>query len=547
MTQAAAARRVFAAPRALRSIWRRSLMLRVTTLSVVSSVIVVGLLGLLLLNQVTAGLLDAKEQTSLTEATAGLNEAQRLLNAADTGPTTPSPSRLVDSAVTALAARAGAPGQFDVLLLSAGEDPSAPERGTNLVAVSSVPLELRESVASTGRQAWTYTEIQYLSGQSVAGLIIGAPITVPTVGRYELYYLFPLTQEQATLDLVQRSVVGTGLLLVILVASIGFITTRLVVSPVRAAARTAERFSVGHLEERMKVRGEDDLSALATSFNTMASSIEVQIQTLERLSRVQQRFVSDVSHELRTPLTTIRMAADVIADVKDDFDPATARSVELLQTQLDRFESLLADLLEISRYDAGAALLEGDDIDVLMLVRRVVEASIPLADRYGSEIVVTTDGNDATAYVDARRVDRILRNLLDNAIEHGEGRQVAVTVGADENAVAVTVRDYGVGLKPGEAGLVFNRFWRADPSRQRTTGGTGLGLAIALGDAMLHGGWLEAWGEPGQGACFRLTVPRRAGGGLERSPLPLVPADYEDDGRTWTIIGTFGERSRVTS
>jgi two-component system sensor histidine kinase MtrB len=127
------------------------------------------------------------------------------------------------------------------------------------------------------------------------------------------------------------------------------------------------------------------------------------------------------------------------------------------------------------------------------------------------------------AEIDPRRVERIVRNLVANAIDHGEGKPVRITLGSDERSVAVLVRDLGLGLRAGEAGLVFNRFWRADSSRQRLSGGTGLGLSISLEDARLHNGWLQAWGEPGQGAAFRLTLPRQVGGELDGSPLPLVP------------------------
>jgi two-component system sensor histidine kinase MtrB len=122
-------------------------------------------------------------------------------------------------------------------------------------------------------------------------------------------------------------------------------------------------------------------------------------------------------------------------------------------------------------------------------------------------------------------VERILRNLVGNAVEHAEGKPVVVRLVSDGVAAAVAVRDHGLGLKPGEEKLVFNRFWRADPSRARQTGGTGLGLSISLEDARLHGGWLEAWGAPGQGAQFRLTLPVRAGDRLTASPLRLVPED----------------------
>ena len=268
------------------------------------------------------------------------------------------------------------------------------------------------------------------------------------------------------------------------------------------------------------VRGEDEIARLALTFNTMAAALQTQIRQLEDLSRVQRRFVSDVTHELRTPLTTVRMAADVLFDGRQSLAPAAARSAELLQAELGRFEELLAELLEISRYDAGAASLETERLDVVTLVERVIRATQALADRKGSSLVLHAS-SAAIAQIDHVRVERVVRNLLVNAVEHGEGGPVEVTVAAGDGAVAVVVRDYGVGLRPGEAGLVFTRFWRGDPSRARTTGGTGLGLAIALEDARLHGGTLQAWGEPGEGAVFRLTLPVVVGGPVTESPLPL--------------------------
>ena len=291
----------------------------------------------------------------------------------------------------------------------------------------------------------------------------------------------------------------------------------------------------------MKVKGEDDLARLARSFNDMAASLQLKIGQLEDLSRVQRRFVSDVSHELRTPLTTVRMAADVLHESRDSFDPATARSAELLQTQLDRFEALLADLLEISRFDAGAATLDPVEADLRDAAASVVDALRPLAERTGTEIRLTLPAQPAVAEHDPRRVDRILRNLLANAIEHSEGRPIDVTVAASGEAVAVGVRDHGTGLRPGESSLVFNRFWRADPARARSIGGTGLGLPIALEDARLHGGWLQAWGAPGDGAHFRLTLPRRLGEEVSASPIPLEPLDASHGRRMpLTVAGNRG-------
>jgi two-component system sensor histidine kinase MtrB len=376
-------------------------------------------------------------------------------------------------------------------------------------------------VTSSNRQSWTYTEIRFLDGRVIPGLAVGAPLTIPSVGPYELYYLFPLTGEQQTLDLVRGSLIGFGVILVLSIGLIVSIVTRQVVLPVRAAARTARRLSSGHLEERLPVRKDDDLAQLARSFNEMAESIDAQIGQLEELSRLQQRFVSDVSHELRTPLTTIRMAADVMYQERRTFDADTARSVELLQNQLDRFEALLADLLEISRFDAGAAVLDVEHVDLAQLTQRAISTCEPLAQRSGVRISFAAYSRPCGVQCDPRRIDRILRNLLDNAIEHADDNGVVIELAADSEVATITVRDFGVGLRPEESALVFNRFWRADPARARTTGGTGLGLSIALEDARLHGGWLEADGVLGQGACFRLTLPRVAGGVVDHAVLPL--------------------------
>ena len=516
--------------------WRRSLHLRVVITTLVLSALVVSVLGYVLMSRLTAGLLEAKQRSAVDETRAGLVEFQGKLDAAD--PTTPA-RNLLDQLTNQLATRAGSSQRFEVVTLASGPATGLERPGfqSNNVEASSVPSELRRVVASGSGMAFTYTTIHYLTGLSQPGLVVGGPLTVRGIGAYELYYLFPLTEEQDTLALLQRALTIAGLVLVLLLAAIAWLVTRQVVDPVREAARTAERFSAGRLEERMAVVGDDDLARLARSFNHMAGSLQAQIRQLEDLSRVQRRFVSDVSHELRTPLTTVRMAADVLHEARTQFDPATARSAELLQTQLDRFEALLVDLLEISRYDAGAAVLDAETVDLRDLVRRVVEASEPLAERKQTELRLELPAEPCTVEADPRRVERALRNLVVNAIEHGEGRPVDVRIAADEAAVSIGVRDHGVGLRPGEAALVFNRFWRADPARARTIGGTGLGLAIALEDARLHGGWLEAWGQPGDGAHFRLTLPRHVRTELKSAPLSLEPADARVGRRVPLSVG----------
>ena len=356
-------------------------------------------------------------------------------------------------------------------------------------------------------------------------MAVGSTVVLPSDGgSYALYYLFPMGEEQQTLLLLRQVLLYAGVLLLLLIAGVALLVTRQVITPVRLARRVAERIASGRLEERMHVRGEDDIARLATSFNQMAEAMQSQIRRLVELSRVQRTFVSDVSHELRTPLTTVRMAGDVIHDARAGFDPVTARAAELLQKELDRFENLLGDLLEISRFDAGAAVLELDDVNVGDVAHRVVNATAPMAMQRGVPVTIVDEGV-FMAEADARRLERIIRNLVTNAIDHADASGVSIRLATDGETTALTVRDHGIGLEPGQSAMVFNRFWRGDPARARTTGGTGLGLAIALEDARLHGGWLQAWGAPKGGAQFRLTLPRHAGDPISHSPLPLVPPD----------------------
>jgi len=363
------------------------------------------------------------------------------------------------------------------------------------------------------------------TGSPHPGLIVGSTVTVPGAGEYELYLLYDLADVQQSLTFVQNTMLIGGLALILLIAGVTWIVVQSVIAPIRVAAETSRKLAAGQLEVRIPERGEDVIATLARSFNGMADSLQRQIVQLAGLSRVQQRFVSDVSHELRTPLTTIRLAGDVLYDNRSDFDPTSARTAELLHTQVERFESLLSDLLEISRYDAQAADIEVAPVNLVHLAQEAITTVETLADRKGSVLQLVAPGGHFEAEMDARRIRRIVRNLLGNAIEHGEGKPIIVTIDSNATAVALAVRDHGIGMSRADAERVFDRFWRADPSRQRTTGGTGLGLAISLEDASLHGGWLNVWSAEGRGSCFRLTLPRSAGVPIESSPLALPPDD----------------------
>jgi two-component system, OmpR family, sensor histidine kinase MtrB len=519
----------------IRHRWRRSLQLRVVGTTLVISATMIAVLGFFLTEQIADGLLHNAENSDQAQVVTGLSTAQ---SQSDLAPVNEQVAMQVMGSIGRLLQPTNGTASYSVAVgLNADltDKPGFPRWAHGFDADATLPPTLLSSVQEQQQLAQERGKAENLlyyapttlfltaGGQGVPAIAFG----VPLYNSYQLYFVFPLTEEQQTLQLVQKTLIGVGIALVALLAAIASVVTRWVVVPVRHAARAAQRLSAGKLEERMVVGGADDLAALATSFNDMAASLQEKLRELEELSKAQRQFVSDVSHELRTPMTTIRMAAEILFDSREDLDAAAARSTELLQSQIERFEILLTDLLEISRHDSNVATLDAEPADLCDIVRRSADDAQQLAERRGGRIEFRLPVQACMAEVDRRRVERILRNLLVNAVEHGEGRDVVVTVAADSDAAAVVVRDHGVGLAPGEEQLVFERFWRADPARARTTGGTGLGLAIALEDAHLHGGWLQAWGEKGRGSVFRLTLPRTAGHSIAGSPLPLGPDEAE--------------------
>jgi len=501
-------------------LWSRSLPYRVVTSTLLAAVLILMATGWFLTAQSVQGVMAGKTQASLAEASSVVASMQRDLSATD--PRTTSLGERITQLTREAANRGKVGNQYFVVV-----ETSIAQIGTEGVASSSIPDSIR--VAADGDGLWsTPTVIRFTDSRAEEpGLVVAALLVAPGQEPYRIFFLFSTAQEQQTLAVVQQATWATGLFVIVGLAVMVYLISLQMLRPVRDARLAAERLAAGHLTDRMKVTGTEDLAGLARSMNHMAAELEHKITELEHLSAVQQRFVSDVSHELRTPLTTIRMASEVIYAHRFSFDAASGRSAELLAAELDRFEELLADLLEISRFDAGAAQLALDDVDLHGLSTEEVSGVQRLAEESGSTVTVLASGN-CVAEVDGRRIRRILRNLLTNAIEHGEGGPIVVQVAGDEKSVAIAVRDHGVGFTVAEGGQVFNRFWRADPSRGRRVGGTGLGLSIALEDARLHGGWLTAWGRPGEGAQFRLTVPRRAGDTVRSSPLPLIPDDVKE-------------------
>ncbi|MFD3506350.1 MtrAB system histidine kinase MtrB [Nocardia sp. NPDC058666] len=508
---------------ALGHLWRRSLQLRVIVSTLTLSLIVITILGVVLTGQITDRLLEAKINAAVEEMDRARNTIEDRLSGIQSGNATQ--DKQLTDARAELSNRggtgqsSGAAGSFDSALAMVG---GTPPREITVGPVSEVPQELRRFV-QRDQVSYQFTTVADPDGYRGRALVIGSPSAeVPTL---EIYLIFPLASEESSLSLMRGTMLIGGVVLLVLLAAITALVTRQVVLPIRSAARIAGRFADGRLKERMLVRGEDDMARLAQAFNEMAESLSNQITQLEEFGNLQRRFTSDVSHELRTPLTTVRMAADLIHGSSDELEPALARSSELLVNELDRFEGLLNDLLEISRHDAGVAELQVESLDVRMCARAAISTVRHLARDAEIEVVIDLPEEPVIAEVDPRRVERVLRNLLANAIDHSEGKPVLIRMrgDAEANAVATVVRDQGVGLRPGEEKLVFNRFWRSDPSRVRRSGGTGLGLSISVEDANLHEGRLEAWGDPGVGASFRLLLPMVRGRKLGQSPLALEP------------------------
>ncbi|MDT0183294.1 MtrAB system histidine kinase MtrB [Microbacterium sp. ARD31] len=511
-------------PRRVASLWRRSLRFRtlVVTLGLTSLAVAVACVWMALAIQ--NDLFDSRLRQVLTDAQRATATAQTTLDSA-----APQGDQVrlqnVMTAVNTELRQQSAADMFAVFRIGPPTDNAPQDFATAPWAEEIISDGLRDRVQLGADQQWWQSVALPAEGGEVPGIMIGQQLQVPDVGPYELYFAYDLAGAAQTLGFVHGTLWFSGIALVVLIGGISWFVLRSVTIPIAEAAETSAKLAAGRLGVRLPVRGEDELATLGRSFNAMADSIESQIKELADLSLVQQRFVSDVSHELRTPLTTIRLAADMIYDQREDFDPTTGRAAELLNAQVQRFETLLTDLLEISRYDAGSVQLELEPTSLAHLAEDVIASMHQLAEQHGTDVRLVAPGGYSPVDMDPRRVRRIVRNLLGNAIEHGEGRPIVVTVDSSQQAVAIGVRDYGLGMRPEDAERVFDRFWRADPSRTRTIGGTGLGLSIALGDARLHGGELAVWSEPGRGTHFVLTLPRGSGTGEVTSPIDVHPAD----------------------
>ncbi len=513
--------------------WRRSLQFRTVVATITLAAMAFIGVGAFLSSQIAGALYQERLRTLSAESSEGLSDVRDIFNSTAANDSE-STVRLVQDTLRILESTgAEAPRQYLLTPIPGAEnknyymspyssDTGLAPNGISLMS-SQIPDRLTEAVRAGDNHYWSPMSLPN-GNRDIPALAFGTKVTLPPERtEYALYLVYDLGSMQDTLNEIHGVLWVGGAVLLAVIGTIAWFVTRAVVGPVSHAANVSEKLAAGHLEERMDVKGEDEVARLGASFNHMAASLQEQITQLAQLSQMQQRFVSDVSHELRTPLTTVRMAAEVLHDARRDFDPVNRRSAELLYNQVERFQALLADLLEISRFDAGAAVLEAETVDLCSVVQNAIDGAQPLADNIGADLRVVSSTDKCMAEMDSRRIDRIVRNLILNALEHSEGNPVDIIIASDEDAVAVAVRDYGIGMTTLEASRVFDRFWRADPARARTTGGSGLGLSIATEDARLHGGWLQAWGSPGEGSCFRLTFPKKQGTTLTKSPVPLPP------------------------
>ena len=350
------------------------------------------------------------------------------------------------------------------------------------VSLRSVPAGLRVIV---GRGDLGYQRT------TVAGdrfLVTGAP----AVNGTKLYFFFPENGLRHELSVLRNVLFGGVGILVLLAALAGVVLARSTLRPVARASTAAQSLAEGLLETRLPVEGRDEFGAWAQSFNEMAAALEAKIGELQAAQARERRFTADVAHELRTPLTALMGEASLLADHLDRMPPEARRPAELLIADVGRLRKLVEDLMEISRFDAGAESVHAEEVDVAALVGATVRAR-------GWDDRVRLEGDGLRVTSDPRRLERIVANLVDNALEHG-GSSVSVRIGENE----IEVADDGPGIASEHLPHVFERFYKADASRSGV--GTGLGLAIARENAILLGGELEVASEPGQGTRFTLRL-----------------------------------------
>jgi signal transduction histidine kinase len=306
------------------------------------------------------------------------------------------------------------------------------------------------------------------------------------------------TALQITYNSIGSWFIWGGLLAVGLAILLTFLLSRRILSPVKALIGAARRFGKGDFSHRVAYKSKGELGELAQSFNLMAEDIE-------QAQRLRQNMVADVAHELRTPLSNLKGYLEAISDGVIKPNKKTIHSLNEEATSLSH---LVADLQELSLVDAGELKITKRKEDINKFIQETMAVLQPKAN--AKKISLTTDlpKELLRVNIDAHRIKEVLCNLVDNAIVHTDkGGQIIIAVQKQDNMVAVSVLDTGEGIPEKELPLIFERFYRVDKSRARTTGGTGLGLTIAKRLVESHGGTITVKSQPGQGSCFTFTLP----------------------------------------
>lgn len=355
-------------------------------------------------------------------------------------------------------------------------------------ALAEISPDLRAIVAR-GELGYAFQQLRGKSVLVVAGHRGGPP---------DLYFVFDATGLDEALAQLRLGLAVAALIAILLAFGTARIIARGILRPVAAAGAAARDIAAGDLAARVPAGGRDELAGFAAEFNRMAASLEETVGRLETAQQQNRTFVADVAHELRTPLTALVAEASLIEGGLAGLSPDARRAAELLVADVRRLRTLVDDLLEISRFDADAERPTMEPVDLGRIVTGVVAARLPEATLALPPTRVIVDS-------DPRRLDRILGNLLDNAHAHAPGAVVEVALTMTSGGAVVTVADRGPGVPPNALPHLFERFYKADPSRR--TGSSGLGLAIAAEHASLIGGSLRARARPGGGLVFALTLP----------------------------------------
>ncbi|MBE3591169.1 MAG: HAMP domain-containing histidine kinase [Firmicutes bacterium] len=339
------------------------------------------------------------------------------------------------------------------------------------------------------------------------------PVTVgrETLGAVILHR--PLQDIQATVRDARRRLVWAFAIALAVSAALAAALSRSVGRPLERMARAAGRLAQGDLDQRVAVEGPEELQQLARAFNRAAEAVSRTIEEQRRLERMRREFVANVSHEFRAPLASLAGFIELLEDGTIPQEQA-ARYLELMRQDTERLSRLVADLLDLSRLDAGKVTIRPELISAVDAARRAVLGVEPRATSLGVQVEVAAEGSPAV-YADPERLQQILANLLDNALDHTEaGGRVEVRVSGDAGWTRFEVVDTGEGIPEEELDLIWERFHRVDRSRvrsQRRRGGTGLGLSIVKQLVELHGGRVGVESRLGEGSRFWFTLPASPG------------------------------------